>query len=77
MSGILSLLLLIKKSFLTNVIDNNKIEVFVGSGERGEKDGSPLESQFSTPEGIAIDTKNNLIYVTDYFYHKIRVIQYE
>lgn len=55
----------------------SKVEAFAGSGEKGERDGMPLESQFSSPQGLTIDLKTNTCFVADYFNNKIRAIHFE
>lgn len=51
-----------------------ELEVFAGSGKQGESDGTPLESEFSYPCGIAIDNKTNFCYIADNSSHRIRCI---
>lgn len=48
--------------------------MFAGSGNQGDRDGEPLESEFYAPVGIAIDCKTNDCFITDNKNHRIRVI---
>jgi serine/threonine protein kinase, bacterial len=50
-----------------------KVTVFAGSGERGSKDGIGTKASFYLPEGIVIDSKDNL-YITDTYNNMIRKI---
>jgi sugar lactone lactonase YvrE len=49
------------------------VTTFCGSGQYGFKDGSASEAGFGQLRGIAIDAAGNL-YVSDYYYNKIRKI---
>lgn len=44
---------------------SNKIKYAIGCGIEGYRDDSVLESQFSSPQGLAFDEEENYIYVAD------------
>lgn len=51
--------------------------MFAGSGDKGDRDGAPHESEFNDPRGIAFDHKSNDCFVVDYGNNRIRVIHCE
>lgn len=54
------------------------VTVFAGvPGKAGYKDGLPEECLFNTPQAIAIDNEDNIIYVADKLNHRIRKISIE
>src|SRR5919202_6298874 len=51
-----------------------EVQHVIGSGKPGLKDGSFWEVQFFAPQGMALDSKNQLLYVADTENHCLRVI---
>jgi len=49
------------------------VSTFAGSGDYGGVDGQGTAAQFNSPQGIAIDSADN-VYVTEYYNHRIRKI---
>ena len=60
----------IRKIDTTN---DNMVSTFAGSGVEGYEDGIGTTAAFAGPNGICIDTQNNL-YITDFWNYKIRKI---
>ncbi len=50
---------------------NNRIQKFTSSGQFLKV---TRDVQFSSPQGIAFNSSNNKIYVTDYYYHRVQVL---
>ena len=54
-----------------------RVDSWVGSGVRGDSDGSASTAQFSEPSGLAIAEKAGKVFVADTNNHRIRVIDLE
>ncbi len=51
-----------------------KVQYIIGTGKPGLTDGSFWEAQFFAPQGMALDAKNQLLYVADTENHCLRQI---
>jgi hypothetical protein len=56
------------------VISSGAVSTLAGSGTAGSGDGTGTAAQFNTPIGLALDTTNGLLYVSDQVYTKVRKI---
>ena len=50
------------------------VTTLAGSGTRGHKDATGTEAQFNYPYGVAVDSSSGILYVADWFNHRIRKI---
>ncbi|CAI9786151.1 unnamed protein product [Fraxinus pennsylvanica] len=57
-------------------LDGNFIMQIGSTGEEGFRDGSFDDAMFSRPQGLAYNTKKNLLYVADTENHALRVIDF-
>lgn len=53
---------------------NGEVKFLLGNGEPGLWDGDFDEVQFSSPQGMALDAENGLLYVADTGNHVIRLV---
>lgn len=53
---------------------NGEVLYLIGSGKPGLKDGSFLKAEFFSPQGMAFDRVNNILYVADTENHAIRKV---
>lgn len=51
-----------------------QVQTLAGDGKEGFMDGSPTQSRFNKPQGIALDSKSSYLYACDYLNNKIRKI---
>lgn len=58
---------------IRKITPDGDVTTFAGSGVQGSTDANGVSAEFSYPQGIAIDSQNN-IYVADKMNHKIRKI---
>jgi sugar lactone lactonase YvrE len=61
------------KDVIKKISPAGKVTILAGSGDRGSKDGIGTKASFYLPEGIIIDSKDNL-YITDTYNNMIRKI---
>jgi|JI10StandDraft_1071094.scaffolds.fasta_scaffold365410_2 sugar lactone lactonase YvrE len=75
MSSILIALALSSKNPVDVTIPCDKciVTTFAGSGRFGNKDATGIVASFNSPEGISLDSSEN-IFVGDFYNHKIRKI---
>ena len=52
------------------------VEVFAGTGERGNTDGALDEATFSQPNGIAADERRRILYISQYGTPGLRAIRF-
>lgn len=52
------------------------VEVFAGTGERGNNDGALDEATFSQPNGIAADERRRILYISQYGTPGLRAIRF-
>jgi hypothetical protein len=56
------------------VISSGVVTTLAGSGAAGSADGTGTAAQFNTPIGLALDSVNGILYVSDQVYTKVRKI---
>lgn len=57
------------------VVDSDgQINEVIGSGVKGDRDGKWGACQFSSPTDLALDDSKDLLYVSDTYNHKVKVI---
>ncbi|HAJ63204.1 MAG TPA: hypothetical protein DCP31_31525, partial [Cyanobacteria bacterium UBA8543] len=54
-----------------------EVQYVIGTGKAGLIDGSFVEAQFFAPQGMTLDTDNQILYVADTENHTIRLIDLE
>jgi len=66
--------------------DNNRIRkitpegvvsIIAGTGTRGSADGAGTTALFDSPDGVAVNSSGNVVYVADTGNHRIRKIEYK
>lgn len=55
-------------------LDDDIVSTLAGTGKKGLKDSTPLETEFAHPNGIAIDPENRFLFTASTRNHKIRKI---
>lgn len=53
-----------------------KIELFAGGAQKRNSGGTPTQTQFNFPAGLAIDDKDNYCYLADQFNHRLCRIKF-
>jgi sugar lactone lactonase YvrE len=61
------------KDVIKKISPAGKVTIFAGSGDRGSRDGISSKASFYLPEGIVIDSKDNL-FIADTYNNMIRKI---
>lgn len=59
---------------IRKITPNGTVETLAGSGEQGHRDGRALSAAFKLPLSIALGPDESLLYVADFFGHRIRQI---
>ncbi len=62
-----------KNQKIRKITPDGNVTTFVGSGAQGSTDANGISASFNYPQGIAIDSKNNL-YIADKVNHKVRKV---
>lgn len=62
----------IRKHQIVAIESDGQVNEIIGSGIKGYRDGRFSQSQFNSPQGIAIDKRNRIIYISDTENHVIR-----
>ena len=66
----------ISENVIYKVNFDGTTEIFAGTGENSTKDGKLDEATFSKPNGIAADTKNRILYISQFGEPGLRAIKF-
>jgi len=53
------------------------VTTLAGTGTRGSADGTGTTALFNSPDGVAVNSSGNVVYVADTGNHRIRKIEYK
>ncbi|VDA99937.1 hypothetical protein S1OALGB6SA_1011, partial [Olavius algarvensis spirochete endosymbiont] len=53
------------------------VSTIAGTGTRGSADGAGTTALFDSPDGVAVNSSGNVVYVADTGNHRIRKIEYK